>query len=921
MPRSLGAGSLQPVRKQSAVIAHLGERGDAKFVTPKRFASPRTPSRWAGSRRYNGLPMSRAPVLRSATAGVVDATRVFARAGAHEAGAAAPAEFAQAPLAAGEIQVGPLRITVAVAAVDDHATWSVQVANASQRPLYVESVGLGFAWTPPHVDALRFLRQGHQSWSFAGGEALDDAGAATFPSGPWLRGFHRGTWEAPADRSGWHEADGITAAGARRGAIALGALESGLYFGVAYLRRDGTRVLAELEQRIERSLDPGESIVLEPVRIALGDDPTALLEAHAEAQGRRAGARSASPFQAGWCSWYHFFHDVTEDAFVRNLDALVAARSEIPIELVQLDDGYQRAIGDWLETNEKFPSGLAAIASAVRAAGFTPGLWTAPFCVVPESRIFEAHREWLLRDPEEQELLRGLHHAKWTSDGWVFVLDATQPAVLAHLERTFRTLTEMGFPYHKIDFLYAEALRATAWDARVSRAARLRRGLAAVRSGIGDESFLLGCGCPLGPAVGLVDGMRIGPDTAPHWNIVGIGIPGIEAVLPSGRNALRNTLSRAWMHRRLWQNDPDCLMARSQESSLTRAEVRALAASIAVTGGMTIFSDDVPALRSEERAIVRETVALAREVDETTQRGSARAAGLLDAEIATGAVARAGTDWLVALFNDGDAARRVTLDFAAHGVTGEKPEALLGSPIAQLEGGRIAALLEPHGGALYRLRGRPRLAVFCDFDGTFAVQDVGATIARRWASERRAALWPRLERGELDAWSYNMELLEGLALPEAELEAFLRDEIELDPGARALVEWCERSDVPFRVLSDGFDRNLDRLQQLHGLRFAYDGNRLRYEDGRWRLAPGSPDAACGCGTGVCKRARIDAFRAHHPGVPVVHIGNGRVSDLCAAEASDIVFAKDTLADELTARGIAFEPFETLHDVVAKLAAR
>ena len=368
----------------------------------------------------------RAPVLRSATAGVVEATRIFARAGELEAGAAGPADLAQAPLAAGAIQVGPLRATLAVALADAHAVWSVEVANASQRAVHVESVGLGFAWTPPDAGALRFLRQGHQSWSFAGGEALDDAGAPAFPSGPWLRGFHRGTWEAPADRGGWHEVDGVTAAGARSGAITIGALESGLAFGVAYLRRDGARVLAELEQRVERSLEPGESIVLEPVRVALGDAPTPLLEAHADAQGRRAGARSASPFQAGWCSWYHFFHDVTEDAFLRNLDALVAARSEIPIELVQLDDGYQRAIGDWLETNEKFPSGLAAIASAVRAAGFTPGLWTAPFCVVPESRIFETHArmaaarsraEGPLARPAPREVdagrlgLRARHHA------------------------------------------------------------------------------------------------------------------------------------------------------------------------------------------------------------------------------------------------------------------------------------------------------------------------------------------------------------------------------------------------------------------------------------------------------------------------------------------------------------------------------
>lgn len=865
--------------------------------------------------------MSPAPLLRHAIAGTVSATRVFARTRTASADGFAEERLEQAAIQDGatECRIGALRVSLAATSDAASATWSLRVQNDGREALRVESLGLGFAWRAPDLSQLRFLRQGHQSWSYAAGAPLDAIGAPLFASGPWLRGFHHGTWEAPADRAGWWESDGATVLGAGAAACSAGALESGVAFAVVYLRRDGDSVRVEIEQRLERPLDPGESLELEPVRVALGAEPNALLEAHAEAQGLRAGARACAPFQAGWCSWYHFFHDVTEDAFIRNLDALVAARAEIPIELVQLDDGYQRAIGDWLETNEKFPSGLPAIARAVRAAGFTPGLWTAPFCVTPESRVYESHRDWLLRGPDGEGELRGLHHGMWTKDGWVFVLDATQPAVVAHLESVFRALVEMGFPYHKIDFLYTQGLHATAHDPRVTRAARMRRGLAAVRAGAGDDAFVLGCGCPLGPAVGLVDGMRIGPDTAPYWHVTGPKIPGLEATLPAGRNALRNTLSRAFQHRRFWLNDPDCLMARSNESKLSRDEVRTLAASIAVTGGMTIFSDDMAAMTSGDRALVRETIALAREVDEAAHTGTARPVALLGAEIAPAVVARAGADHLVALFNDSEEPRRQSLDLAAHGVDTAKPQpiALLGSPEAEVAGQTIAVTLPPHGGALYRVRGAPRLAVFCDFDGTFAVQDVGSSIARIYASARRTELWPRLERGELDAWQYNMELLEGLALPEAELEAFLRT-IELDPGARALVAWCERERVPFRVLSDGFDRNLDRLQQLHGVRFAYDANRLRYEGGVWCLAPGSPDPSCDCGTGTCKRARIAIFRAQHPGVPVVHIGNGRISDLCASEAADRVFAKDSLADVLEERGIAFERFATLHDVVATL---
>ena len=212
-----------------------------------------------------------------------------------------------------------------------------------------------------------------------------------------------------------------------------------------------------------------------------------------------------------------------------------------------------------------------------------------------------------------------------------------------------------------------------------------------------------------------------------------------------------------------------------------------------------------------------------------------------------------------------------------------------------------------------------RLAVFCDFDGTFSVQDVGSTLAQRHAGAARSKAWARYERGEINAWQYNMEILDGLPLSQAQVERFL-ETIELDPGAKDLVVWCEQRGVPFRILSDGFDANLDRLQQLLGVSFVYDANHLRYEHDRWRLTPGFPSTTCGCGTGVCKRGRIDAVRADHPEATLVHIGNGRVSDLCGAMAADLAFAKDTLAIELEKRGEAFERFQTLHDVIPRLEA-
>ena len=82
----------------------------------------------------------------------------------------------------------------------------------------------------------------------------------------------------------------------------------------------------------------------------------ALLETWAARVGAAGSARTSAPYQVGWCSWYHYFHGVTEQHLRSNL----ARAADWPFDVFQLDDGYQAAIGDWLDTNDKFPSDLAS---------------------------------------------------------------------------------------------------------------------------------------------------------------------------------------------------------------------------------------------------------------------------------------------------------------------------------------------------------------------------------------------------------------------------------------------------------------------------------------------------------------------------------------------------------------------------------
>ncbi len=126
----------------------------------------------------------------------------------------------------------------------------------------------------------------------------------------------------------------------------------------------------------------------------------------------------------------------------------------------------------------------------------------------------------------------------------------------------------------------------------------MRAGLQALREAAGEEVALLGCGCPLGSAIGLVDAMRIGTDVAPDWLPKYKGIQFFfrsEPNMSAARNALQNTLARAPLHDRWWINDPDCLLIR-ENTNLSLAEVQSLAAAIALTGGSLLLSDHLPNL-------------------------------------------------------------------------------------------------------------------------------------------------------------------------------------------------------------------------------------------------------------------------------------------------------------------------------------
>ncbi len=386
------------------------------------------------------------------------------------------------------------------------------------------------------------------------------------------------------------------------------------------------------------TLEPERERRIDPLWIAAGD-PGPIYSEYVGHWASTAGARAPAEHPGlGWCHWYQFFAWAHPQDLFDNL-ALAAQHG---LDLFQIDDGYQGGIGDWLNVNYEFdealgPDGMARFANDAHRAGMKAGIWTAPFVAADTGRLLSEHPEYALQN-EHGAPVRALFNPLWGADP--IALDTTHPGVIDFLYQTFAGLRAQGFDYHKVDFLFAAALSGVRHDPTRTRAEALRAGLIAIREGIGDDAFLLGCGCPLGPAVGIVDAMRVSCDTAPKWAPTD-DRPGLIETSPSTSTALQASILRAPMHRRLWLNDPDCLMLRRSDTGLSERERDLATVGIIGSGGFVVVSDDLRLYGEEEWAALKRVSELAAAADTTLDIADPFA----DVITVTGANLRLEIDW------------------------------------------------------------------------------------------------------------------------------------------------------------------------------------------------------------------------------------------------------------------------------------
>lgn len=299
---------------------------------------------------------------------------------------------------------------------------------------------------------------------------------------------------------------------------------------------------------------------------------------------------------SGWCSWYAFGKNIDHDTILTQAQWLADRKQDLPIEHILIDDGWCQW-GDWLTpTTEKFPN-LRETCISIQRLGFQVGLWFAPLLVEASSNLAKTNPEWLVRD-YKGKLVEGRRNT--VIDRFLparrWILDLTKPEVQEYLLNVVDVMVnQWGISLLKADFLYAQHFNPAFTESNEPDQL-LSQFLSTIKENF-PQVYLVACGCPLKPAAGIVDAMRISEDIA-NPKLRGNRI--INSIVHSRNlSQLEVNLQRRETTRQLWDIDPDVIVTHPS-FGLTHDQILRLQALILQAKGLKFLGDDMTELSNKQ---------------------------------------------------------------------------------------------------------------------------------------------------------------------------------------------------------------------------------------------------------------------------------------------------------------------------------
>jgi hypothetical protein len=306
-----------------------------------------------------------------------------------------------------------------------------------------------------------------------------------------------------------------------------------------------------IEKDLHRTIQANEEVEAGGIVFATGDPPTALLGSYGDRMAKHLKPRIPNERTVGWSTWDYYLDSPSIDDVTDTINTIKSHPEQYPdLDRILIDAGWFNRVGDY-RANIDFLSDRSKFVRAITDSGFKVGLWTMPLLVEPNTKLARTRTHLLIQDTNGCPL-------DVSSDEWGvthYSLDLTVEEARQHLFNTFRDMQSDGVDYFKLDFL-RQSLRfpdRPLSDPSINRYDMMRIALQIIRDAVGEKSGILACGSPIEPTVGLVDSLRVGNDVKGYWS--------------NFQDCARSISHRFWMHRRLFEADPDYCIVRGPETA------------------------------------------------------------------------------------------------------------------------------------------------------------------------------------------------------------------------------------------------------------------------------------------------------------------------------------------------------------------
>jgi 2,3-diketo-5-methylthio-1-phosphopentane phosphatase len=220
-----------------------------------------------------------------------------------------------------------------------------------------------------------------------------------------------------------------------------------------------------------------------------------------------------------------------------------------------------------------------------------------------------------------------------------------------------------------------------------------------------------------------------------------------------------------------------------------------------------------------------------------------------------------------------------------------------------------------------------KLKIYCDFDGTVTKNDVWVSALGKFIvdKEKFAVVCEEFTSNVISARECNLRELDLMENFDFETLNKYLDEEELDEYFRDFLDYCRQNNYEITLLSEGLDYYIKYILDRENLNLKFFSNKLVINEivndkGNIKLKLTCefpyPDEHCTY-CGMSKRNVVINNTNDLDNEVSVFIGDG-ISDFCASNYADIVFAKKRLSSYCWKNNITYFDFKNFKDVIIKL---